>query len=68
MALVGRNTLAGGRLDGARTAIGTILRLGVHANAAVVGLSVVIAASATAFNVVKLVGADYLMWLGLATL
>jgi threonine/homoserine/homoserine lactone efflux protein len=68
MALVARNTLAGGRSAGFRTATGTLLGLGIHAVAAVVGLSVVIAASATAFNVVKLVGATYLVWLGLQTL
>lgn len=68
MALVARNTLAGGRSAGFRTATGTLLGLGIHAGAAVVGLSVVIAASATAFNVVKLVGASYLVWLGVQTL
>ena len=68
MALVARNTLAGGRSAGLRTATGTLLGLAVHAGAALVGLSVVIAASATAFNVVKLVGASYLVWLGLNTL
>ena len=68
MALVARNTLAGGRSAGFRTAAGTLLGLGVHAGAALVGLSVVIAASATAFNLVRLVGACYLVWLGLQTL
>lgn len=68
MALVARNTLAGGRSAGFRTATGTLLGLGVHAGAALVGLSVVIAASATAFNLVRLVGASYLVWLGLQTL
>jgi threonine/homoserine/homoserine lactone efflux protein len=68
MALVARNTLAGGRSAGLRTATGTLLGLGVHAGAALVGLSVVIAASAMAFNVVRLVGAAYLVWLGLQTL
>jgi threonine/homoserine/homoserine lactone efflux protein len=68
MALVARNTLAGGRAAGFRTATGTLLGLGVHAGAALVGLSVVIAASATAFNLVRLVGASYLVWLGLHTL
>jgi threonine/homoserine/homoserine lactone efflux protein len=68
MALVARNTLAGGRAAGLRTATGTLLGLGIHAGAALVGLSVVIAASATAFNLVRLVGAAYLVWLGLQTL
>lgn len=68
MALVARNTVAGGRSAGFRTATGTILGLSVHAAAAVVGLSAVIAASATAFNVVKLLGAAYLIWLGIQTL
>jgi threonine/homoserine/homoserine lactone efflux protein len=68
MALVARNTLAGGRSVGLRTATGTLLGLGIHAGAALVGLSVVIAASATAFNMVKLAGAAYLIWLGLETL
>jgi len=68
MALVARNTLAGGRSAGLRTATGTLLGLSIHAGAALVGLSVVIAASATAFNMVKLAGAAYLIWLGLETL
>ena len=68
MALVARNTLTGGRTAGLKTAVGTLLGLGVHAGAALVGLSVVIAASATAFNAVRLVGAAYLVWLGLQTL
>ena len=68
MALVARNTLAGGRSAGLRTATGTILGLGVHAGAAVVGLSAVISTSASAFNIIKLIGAAYLVWLGLQTL
>lgn len=68
MALVARNTVAGGRGVGFRTATGTILGLSVHAAAAVVGLSAVITASATAFNLVKLLGAAYLVWLGIQTL
>jgi threonine/homoserine/homoserine lactone efflux protein len=68
MALVARNTLTGGRSAGLRTATGTLLGLGVHAGAALIGLSVVIAASATAFSAVRLVGAAYLVWLGLQTL
>ncbi|HVR33812.1 MAG TPA: LysE family translocator [Acidimicrobiia bacterium] len=68
MTLIARNTLADGRSAGFRTATGTLLGLGVHATAALGGLSVVIAASTAAFNTVRLVGASYLVWLGLQTL
>jgi threonine/homoserine/homoserine lactone efflux protein len=40
----------------------------VHVVAAMVGLSALVAASATAFTAVKLVGAGYLIWLGVASI
>ncbi len=40
----------------------------VHIAAALVGLSALIVASATAFTIVKLAGAGYLVWMGLRTL
>jgi threonine/homoserine/homoserine lactone efflux protein len=40
----------------------------VHVTAAAVGISALLAASATAFNVVKWVGAAYIVWMGIAML
>jgi threonine/homoserine/homoserine lactone efflux protein len=68
MALVARNTLAGGRGAGFRTMAGTLSGLTVHATAAVAGLSALVATSATAFEIVKLAGAAYLIVLGVQTI
>lgn len=58
--------------DGRNVAIAAVagLEIGnfVHVVAATVGLSAVIAASATAFNVVKWIGAGYLVYIGARTL
>ena len=67
MALVLRNTLAGGRIAGLATSAGTCSGLVVHASAAAFGLSALLLASSRAFTVVKLVGAGYLVFLGLRT-
>ena len=44
--------------------VGTV----VHILAAMIGLSAVLAASATAFTIVKFVGAGYLFWLGIQSI
>jgi threonine/homoserine/homoserine lactone efflux protein len=67
MALVLRNTLAGGRIAGLATSAGTCSGLVVHALGAALGLSALLLASSRAFTVVKLVGAGYLVFLGLRT-
>jgi len=53
-----------GRKAGLVSILGIHLGTLVHIAAAVVGLSALIAASATAFTVVKLAGAGYLIYLG----
>ena len=58
-------TLAGGRREGAHSALGTFLGGLVHVVAAAFGLSAILAASAAAFAIVKYLGALYLLWIGI---
>ncbi len=57
-------TLAGGRREGILSSLGTFCGGLVHVLAAALGLSAILAASATAFMLVKYAGALYLVWLG----
>ena len=61
--IVGRS-VAQGRGAGLMSALGISAGCCVHALACAFGLTAVLAASATAFTVVKLVGAAYLIYLG----
>jgi threonine/homoserine/homoserine lactone efflux protein len=58
-------TLNGGRREGVSSALGTLVGGLVHALAAAVGLSAVLVASATAFQMVRYAGASYLIYLGI---
>ncbi|PSN20404.1 threonine transporter RhtB [filamentous cyanobacterium CCP5] len=62
--LVVRNVLRGGRRDGVVTTLGICSGLFVHATLSAVGVSVLLMHSAVAFQIVKLIGAGYLVWLG----
>ena len=63
-ALVMARTLQGGVRAGLLTSVGLNVGTVVHTVAAALGLSALLLASATAFTVVKLVGAVYLVVLG----
>ena len=63
--LVVRNVLRGGRRDGVVTTVGICSGLFVHATLSALGVSMLLLHSATAFHMVKLAGAGYLVWLGL---
>jgi threonine/homoserine/homoserine lactone efflux protein len=63
-ALTVRNTLAGGRSAGVRTAAGVVIGQAVWALAASAGAAALLVASEPAFVVVKFAGAAYLIYLG----
>jgi len=62
--LILRNTMASGRASGLATVIGVQLGLLVHTVAAVLGLSVTVAAEPMVFRAIAIAGAVYLAWLG----
>ena len=68
MSLTLARTIGSGTRAGIVTVLGTSLGTLVHTLAAVLGISAVIAASATAFTVLKVVGALYLAWLAVDAL
>jgi len=57
-------TLNGGRREGVLSSLGTFVGGSVHVVAAALGLSAILATSATAFQIVRYAGAAYLIYLG----
>lgn len=64
---VAARTLAGGRAEGVASSFGTGLGGTVHVVAGSLGVSAIVLASAELFTALKLVGAAYLVWLGVRT-
>jgi threonine/homoserine/homoserine lactone efflux protein len=65
---VAARTLAGGRGEGVASSFGTGLGGMIHVLAGSLGVSAIVLASAELFTALKLVGAAYLLWLGIRTL
>jgi threonine/homoserine/homoserine lactone efflux protein len=63
-ALIMRNAMVGGRTAGLRTMLGGASGLSLHAAAAALGVSALLATSAAAYGTLKLVGIAYLLYLG----
>lgn len=65
--LVIRNTARGGLRDGVVSSFGICSGLFVHATVSAVGISVILMQTAWAFTMLKVVGACYIIWLGLVS-
>ena len=68
IAYVVARTVAGGRSEGLASCVGTGVGGMLHVLAAALGLSLIVAQSAVAFNLVKYLGAAYLVYLGIRLL
>ena len=66
--LVVRNASRGGWQDGIATSTGICCGLFIHALLSALGISALLLQSAMAFNLLKLIGGGYLVWLGLSNL
>jgi threonine/homoserine/homoserine lactone efflux protein len=64
---VAARTLSGGFAEGVASSIATLVGGSVHVAAGAIGVSAIVMASAEAFAVLKLLGAVYLVWLGVRT-
>src|ERR1700686_5569141 len=67
-ALTIRNTLVGGRAGGIATAVGVVSGLAAWTVAASAGLATILVASQPLFLAIRLIGAAYLIYLGLQAL
>jgi threonine/homoserine/homoserine lactone efflux protein len=68
MAMVARSVFTGGRRDAFATTLGISAGCLVWAVASAIGIAAILAASQTAYDALRLVGAAYLIWLGIQTL
>jgi threonine/homoserine/homoserine lactone efflux protein len=68
IAYVVARTVAGGRSEGLASCFGTGIGGMLHVVAAALGLSLILAQSAVAFNLIKYLGAAYLVYLGIRLL
>jgi threonine/homoserine/homoserine lactone efflux protein len=66
--VVVRSIVRGGRAAGLAASLGVLSGLAVWAGAAALGLAAVLRASEVAYNALRIVGACYLVWLGVQSL
>ena len=64
LAVVIRNTVKGGRVQGVMTGIGHGLGLTIYAFIAVMGLSTILTGNETLFSTIQIAGSFWLIWIG----
>lgn len=65
-AIIIKNTARGGLKDGVTTSVGICSGLFVHASLSAFGVSAILLQSAELFSTIKIIGAAYLIWMGLS--
>jgi threonine/homoserine/homoserine lactone efflux protein len=65
-AIIIKNTARGGLKDGVTTSLGICSGLFVHASLSAFGVSAILLQSAELFSTIKIIGAIYLIWMGLS--
>ena len=68
LAVVVKNTIAGGRSRGMATGLGHGIGVGIYAFGAVVGVAALVDAWPNAVRAIELLGGVYLVWLGIGAL
>ena len=68
LAVVIKNTVRGGRVEGVLTGLGHGIGVGIYAFGAVVGISAVVASTPGLQRAIELAGAAFLLWMGIQTL
>lgn len=68
LAVVVKNTVAGGRLQGVLTGLGHGIGVGIYAFGAVAGVSALVAGVPGLHRGIEVVGALYLLWMGVGAL
>lgn len=63
--VVTKNSLSAGRKNGIFTAFGVALGIGVHVTYCLLGVGLIISKSILIFNIIKWIGAIYLIYIGL---
>jgi len=66
--MVLRQSISHGRKAGIVTSLGIATAIFVHASYTILGMGLIISQSVLAFNIIRFVGAAYLLWLGVQSL